>query len=201
MTFVFLGTLLAFPLTVFWHEVGHALVALVLTRGSVQMVAGFEGPGFRMSLRRLTVWVGTRGGGGYCLHEDTTPGRSALIAAAGPAATLVLAVLALGLNRTLLPGDGLVDDLLLGAVIANLFTLLATVYPDSRRDGHGQVWTSDGLLVIKALWPDSRLARQPPRPPRPRQQRPWYSFRPRVLLLLVPPLAITVYAVIGWATA
>ena len=85
----------AYMLSLLIHEFGHAVVALRRSGGEVTVATGCGGPQLvHLRYKRLSVAVGL-GDGGECVHDDpgTCRGR-ALIAAAGPAASLLTAAVA-----------------------------------------------------------------------------------------------------------
>lgn len=85
----------AYMLSLLIHELGHAVVALRLIPGDVDVATGCEGPQLvHLRYGRLSVTIGL-GDGGECVHDDpgTSRGR-ALVAGAGPAASLLTAAIA-----------------------------------------------------------------------------------------------------------
>ena len=87
-----LQLLIAVPLAVLAHELAHAGMALALTRGKVLVVVGY-GPGMKLHLGRLALHVSPLAASGCCVHRATRDSTDrGIIAAAGPVASLLLAV-------------------------------------------------------------------------------------------------------------
>src|SRR3954451_9036795 len=88
-----LQLLIATPFAVLLHELAHAGMALALTRGKVLVVVGF-GPAMKLHLGRLALHVSPLATSGCTVHRATrASGDRAIIAAAGPIASLLLAAL------------------------------------------------------------------------------------------------------------
>ena len=149
-----LAILLAGPLVMLIHELGHAVAALVLTRGPVVVQTGrraFLTP----RIGRLTLAIGPGGlQAGACWHRaPDTQGREAVIAAAGPIASLALATIAgcacLALDPSRTAGLALAAIAVLGILdaIGNLIPLL---HP-ARRTVTGAPQESDGRIVARCL--------------------------------------------------
>jgi hypothetical protein len=149
-----LAVLLAGPLVLFLHELGHGLAALALTRGPVVVQTGrraFATP----RLGRLTLALGPGGlQAGACWHLDpqSRPAEAA-IAAAGPLASLLLAVVAGVVCVRLDPHRAL--ELLLAALAAlGALDALGNLWPalhPARRTVTGAPQASDGLIVARCL--------------------------------------------------
>ena len=148
-----LQLLLATPAAVLLHELAHAGMALSLTRGRVLVVVGY-GPGMKVTLGRLALHVSPLAASGCCVHRamrDSTD--RAIIAAAGPVASLLLAALGWRVSQVL-AGDhdflaGICSALgLTGAAIA-LLTALPMRYPAAVAVGDDR--DSDGMTVWRAL--------------------------------------------------
>ena len=148
-----LTLLIALPLAVLGHELAHAGMALATTRGKVLVIVGY-GPGVSMSLGRLALRLSPFAASGCCFHRATRASSDrALIAAAGPIASLLIAVLGWRTGQAI--GDehvflgGLCTSL--GAVsgVMTLLTALPVRYPSSLAVGGSP--DSDGLTVVKTL--------------------------------------------------
>jgi hypothetical protein len=146
--------LLAGPVVLLVHELGHALAALALTRGPVVVQTGrrsFLTP----RIGRLTLALGPGGlQAGACWHlAPDTPRAEAIIAAAGPLASLSTALLAGGACLAFDPpraaGLALPALAVLGALdaIGNLWPAL---HP-ARRTVTGAPQESDGRIVARCL--------------------------------------------------
>ena len=151
-----LSLAVAYPL-VLWHELGHALAALALTRGSVGIGVGaaHDGP-HRISVGRLRVAFGVVPFvGGECSYDPDTLRRArdeAWVAAAGPLASLAAAIGLAALALALGPADDLgVRVAVLGGQVA-AFHALFTLLPIRYALGSGAAGReSDGLAVWRIL--------------------------------------------------
>ena len=146
-----LQLLLATPIAVLIHELAHAGMALSLTRGRVLVVVGY-GPGIKLSLGRLALHVSPLAAGGCCVHRATRDSADrAIIAAAGPIASLLVAVLGWRTGQAI--GDGFLAGFCaaLGAASAAiaLLTGLPLRYPAAVAIGDDRA--SDGMTVLRAL--------------------------------------------------
>jgi hypothetical protein len=148
-----LTLLIAFPLAVLGHELAHAGMALATTRGKVLVVIGY-GPGLSMNLGRLALRLSPFAASGCCFHRATRESSDrALIAAAGPIASLLLAVLgwrtgqAIGDTHVLL--GGLCKSLGAVSTAIAVLTALPVRYPSSLAVGDSR--DSDGMTVVKTL--------------------------------------------------
>jgi hypothetical protein len=186
---------IALPISVLAHELAHAMFALALTRGPVAVVT-YGGAAIEARVGRLRMRIGllTLSGGGVCFFQQ--PRRrsdSALIAAAGPVMSLLLAAAAL--TFTTLPavprtfGEGLA----LWFLIVNAFAFLITAAPLRHPSGSTAAEESDGLLVVRHLWPAAaeRVSfRVPARRAKPRRP----TRRPFLVVAVVALLAaVAVY--------
>lgn len=153
---ILLGLARAPPL-VLWHELGHAVMALILTRGPVEARVGTDHDGpLWLSVGRLRVVLGLLPfAGGQCGYDSDTLWRGrheAWIAVTGPFAS---ALAALGL-ATLALALGSADELsvrvlVLGAGAAFLHTV-ASILPIRYALGSGAAGgESDGLAVWRIL--------------------------------------------------
>jgi hypothetical protein len=143
-----------------WHEAAHALFALALTRGPVLIVVG-SGAGPRLRVGRLAVRVSAFPKGGVCVHEPTRHRYDrALIAAAGPISSLLLAAIAWYSHRFAEPFT-LFWFTFVWAAVANVATALGCAWPRYTQPatGSGEPRPTDGMLVVRALRPDGRGAR------------------------------------------
>ena len=148
-----LQLLIATPLAVLLHELAHAGMALALTRGRVLVVVGY-GRGVSLTLGRLSLRVSPLAASGCCVHRGTRDRSDrAVIAAAGPIASLMLAVFGWRLGETLAADQlflaGLFSALGVASAFITLLTALPVRYPaalavSDERD-------SDGLTVVRAL--------------------------------------------------
>ena len=150
-----LPAVLAPPLVV-WHELGHAVAALLLTRGPVEARVGAEESPFWFSAGRLRVVISPLPlAGGECRYDDATLDRGrdeAWIAAAGPLASALaaglLTALALALGSA---DDPLVTVAVVGAQVAALQTIM-TLLPIRYALGSGAAGAeSDGLALRRIL--------------------------------------------------
>ena len=149
-----LAVLLAGPIVLLLHELGHALAALALTRGPVVVQTGrraFVTP----RLGRLTLALGPGGlQAGACWHlaPDSRPAEAA-IAAAGPLASLLLAAVAALACVRLDPPRGL--ELLLAAIaVLGVLDAVGNLWPalhPARRTATGVPQESDGRIVARCL--------------------------------------------------
>jgi len=125
------GLLVAGPLATLAHEAGHALAALLLARGPVEVELGQGRARLRLRLGRLGLRVGTvRLGLGFCRYPKTALScrRVVLIVLAGPAVSLLVAAALLGV--LVAPGSGLLAGF--GALLgfyANLRVLVGALLP------------------------------------------------------------------------
>jgi hypothetical protein len=149
-----LAILLAGPVVVLLHELGHAIAALALTRGPVVVQTGRRAF-LTLRLARLTLALGPGGlQAGACWHLAPQSRRAeAAIAAAGPLSSLLTAVLAgagcLLLNPPRTAGLALAALAVLAALdaIGNLWPAL---HP-ARRTVTGAPQGSDGRIVARCL--------------------------------------------------
>ena len=149
-----LAVLLAGPVVLFVHELGHALAALALTRGPVVVQTGrraFLTP----RLGRLTLALGPGGPqAGACWHlAPDTRRAEAAIAAAGPLASLLTAVAAGSACLALQPPHALTLALAALAVLGAL-DAIGNLWPalhPARRTVTGAPQESDGRIVMRCL--------------------------------------------------
>lgn len=137
------------PLLVLSHELGHAGAALLLTRGAVGVVVGRpDRPTFTLGrvVFALSLWADS----GFCVHEH--PPRRArrslmLILAAGPLASLALAIGLSAWALQVLPSSSTLAHVLITGASGAWWGLLVTALPlnYSASVGGGE---SDG----RSLW-------------------------------------------------
>lgn len=128
-------------------------MALALTRGKVLVVVGY-GPGMKMQLGRLALHVSPLAASGCCVHRATRDsGDRAIIAAAGPIASLFLAVLGWRLSEALVGEHlflaGFAAALGAAGLFVTLLTALPLRYPAAVAVGADR--DSDGMTVLRAL--------------------------------------------------
>lgn len=145
--------LVAIPAAVLLHELAHGLMALATTRGKVLVVVGY-GPAVSMSLGRLAVRVSPLAASGCCVHRATRGSSDrALIAAAGPIASLLVAVIgwragqAIGDSHVFFGGFFTALGLASGAIA--VITSVPVRYPEALAVGADS--SSDGLTVLRTL--------------------------------------------------
>jgi hypothetical protein len=158
---VIAALLIAPTVAILWHEAAHAAFALAVTRGPVVLQVGF-GPAAIVRAGRLTLRLGPILLGGYCAYQGwLRRGDRALVAAAGPISSAFLAALAWNLRHTAPPpliARCLGDIAVVSAGMA-LITAIPMRYPGGLARGGG----SDGLTVLKAVFPATRVALAGPR--------------------------------------
>ncbi len=148
-----LQLLVATPLVVLLHELAHAGMALALTRGKVLVVVGY-GPGMKLQLGRLAVHLSPLAASGCCVHRTTRESTDrAIIAAAGPVASLMLAVLGWRTSEVLVGSHPFLAGFAAAVGIAGLLTAIFTAipmrYPAELAVGAER--DSDGMVVLRAL--------------------------------------------------
>jgi hypothetical protein len=148
-----LQLLLVTPLAVLCHELAHAGMALALTRGKVLVVVGY-GPGLSLSLGRLSLRLSPLAASGCCVHLGTRARSDrGLIAAAGPVASLLLAVLGWRVGQAI-AGDhrflaGMCAAIGLASAAITLLTALPVRYPAALAVSDDR--DSDGMTVVRSL--------------------------------------------------
>jgi len=149
-------SVIAGPPLVLWHELGHGVAALALTRGRVQTTVGADDGPLWFSIGRLHVVMGLLPfvSGGCSYDPDTLfRGRhEALIAAGGPLASAIAAVALMGLALVLGPADELFTRVLVVfAATAALHTSMSLL-PTRYALGSGAAGSeSDGLAIWRIL--------------------------------------------------
>jgi hypothetical protein len=158
-----LQIVLVAPLVLLLHELAHAAMALSLTRGKVLVVVGY-GPALSLTVGRLAVRLSPLAASGCCVHRKTrAAGDEALIAAAGPVASLLVAVLGWRISEAI--GSGFAGGLVAAAGLVSAAVTLVTALPVSypRALAVGDDPASDGLHVLRALLRRKRPAAAPTR--------------------------------------
>ena len=128
-------------------------MALALTRGKVLVVVGY-GPGMKLHLGRLALHMSPLAASGCTVHRATREsGDRAIIAAAGPVASLLLAVLGWRISEALAGSHlflaGLFAALGVAGAFITLMTALPVRYPHAVAIGDDR--ESDGMTVLTAL--------------------------------------------------
>ncbi len=140
---------------VFWHELGHAVVALLVTRQKVELEIGAGGTRRCLNLGRLELVFRTSGHRyGATRYERSRESRGTQVAVAlgGPLAS----VFAVSFFTWLMVGSPVgawAWVVSLGLTIANFRILIVAVWPIEYRplgEG-GAVWLSDGLDIWRLL--------------------------------------------------
>jgi hypothetical protein len=148
-----LQLLIALPLAVLAHELAHAGMALALTRGKVLVVVGY-GPGMKLHMGRLALHVSLLAASGCCVHRATRHSADrGIIAAAGPVASLLIAVVGWRASEAFsgqhLFAAGLFAALGVAGAFTTLLTALPVRYPAALAIGDDR--DSDGMTVLRAL--------------------------------------------------
>ena len=148
-----LQLLIITPIAVLLHELAHGAMALALTRGKVLVVVGY-GPGMKLHLGRLALHVSPIAASGCTVHRATREsGDRAIIAAAGPIASLLLAVVGWRVSEALagthLFVAGLFAALAAASLLITVLTAIPVRYPGAIAVGDDR--DSDGLTVLRAL--------------------------------------------------
>lgn len=159
-------------LAVIAHELGHALVAVCMTRHPVIVLIGdperlFAG----FTIGRLRVGLGV-GFGGACVADPSCPDGP--YAAGGPAATAVMVLLPLALAIQLSEAPAVVRVALVTLSVVNANDLVGQLKPrivPTQETTVGFDAANDGLALARALGKD-HLEPDGPGPPAP-ADRPW----------------------------
>jgi hypothetical protein len=149
-----LAILLAGPIVLLVHELGHAVAALALTRGPVVVQTGRRAL-LTPRIGRLTLALGPGGlQAGACWHlAPDTPRAEAAIAAAGPLASVLVAVAAGTACLALTPPRPVTLALAALAVLGAL-DAIGNLWPalhPARRTVSGAQQESDGRIVARCL--------------------------------------------------
>ena len=131
------------------HELGHAIVALVLTRQNVTVKVGTLGEVAGLSMGRLTLRLGLKGfryGSTSYDRQMESVERQRFIILGGPCVTLFLTI-AFGLSLARFEPWGWAWVALMGFFVANLRILVVSLWPIAYQapDGSGEIWKSDTL--------------------------------------------------------
>jgi hypothetical protein len=148
-----LQLVIATPIAVLLHELAHGAMALALTRGKVLVVVGY-GPGMKLHLGRLNLHVSPLAASGCTVHRATREsGDRGIIAAAGPIASLLLAVLGWRVSEALAGSHlfvaGLFAALGAASLLITLLTALPLRYPAALSVGDDR--DSDGMTVLRSI--------------------------------------------------
>ena len=148
-----LQLVIATPIVVLLHELAHAGMALALTRGKVLVVVGY-GPGMKLRLGRLAVHLSPLAASGCCVHRATRESSDrAIIAAAGPVASLMLAVLGWRTSEVLAGSSpflaGFAAAVGVAGLVTAVFTAIPMRYPAELAVGAER--DSDGMVVLRAF--------------------------------------------------
>src|SRR3954462_1544701 len=148
-----LQLLIATPVAVLLHELAHGAMALALTRGQVLVVVGY-GPGMKLHLGRLNLHGSPLAASGCTVHRPPRESSDrGIIAAAGPIASLMLAVVGWRVSEALAGSHlflaGLFAALGAATLLITALTALPLRYPAAVSIGDGRA--SDGLTALRAL--------------------------------------------------
>lgn len=140
---------------VFLHELGHALMALLVTKQRVEMEVGSLGGRKSLDIGRLNLAFrlgGLRYGATKYERGKESSRTQALVAMGGPLASLMATLLFGGLMASSVLGSWL-WIVSLGLGLANFRILIVAVWPMEYRPmgSEGEVWLSDGLDVWRLL--------------------------------------------------
>jgi len=134
------------------HELGHAIVALVLTRQNVTVKVGALREVVGFSMGRLTLKLGLKGfryGSTAYDRQVESVSRQRWIILGGPSMTLFLTI-AFGLSLFRFEPWGWIWVALMAFFVANLRILIVSLWPIAflAPDGSGEIWKSDMLDFI-----------------------------------------------------
>jgi hypothetical protein len=145
---------LAMPPLVLVHELGHAGAALALRPGPVSVSVGAERPLVLCGIGRMTIAINPlmfpwrpRAVCGY--KTPQSPGQAALIAFAGPAASIVACIL--GWDALTLVEPGLLHDFIWVWTFVSVMIAVLNLLPFTFKDSHGNRRGSDGAMILAAL--------------------------------------------------
>jgi Zn-dependent protease len=133
-------------LSVLIHELSHSLVAI----------------GLKLPVRRIVLYA--IGGFSEIEQEPPTPGQEFLVSAAGPAMSLALAGIGIGLNVVASPHGiprVLIDRLILANIVVGVFNLLPGLPLDGGRLLRAGLWKvtgRSGYSTVLAAWAGRVLA-------------------------------------------
>jgi hypothetical protein len=146
--------LLTQPILALVHELGHGAAALALLPGRVTVAIGRTPPLVTCNAQRMTIafhpvapfWRNSA----TCAWDGTaSPTQAALIASAGPAASLLTCIVAW--SALLLVGPSLLRDLLWVMAFVSLGSALGNLVPFTFKDSRGTPRRSDGAIIVAAL--------------------------------------------------
>lgn len=157
------------PLVTLIHEMGHAVAALALGREPVSVRVGPAPARLRLSVGRLRLLLGLRGGFyGFYEYDDRGLSRAArsIVIAAGPLASLVLATLcfavAVGLGGGARWASTPVSIAAMAAIVQGVITALPLRYPKFWGEYAGL--SSDGARLRLVLAERASPSRRTPPP-------------------------------------
>ncbi len=144
------------PVVTTLHELGHAMTALMLTRGDVRIWVGTGKKQPRWSLGRLHLSLTYRPGftGFYRFAGSVSRSARAAIQAAGPLTSLAAAAAVLGAGNLLgTAGHWLGESIIVVFAYAAIGQFLATAIPWRYPRGWGEYagQASDGLRLLHTL--------------------------------------------------
>ncbi len=160
MRIVFASMLIAYPLITLFHELGHALPALLFTKGPVSVVYGYQGKTMRgLRMGRLTLfahWSFADWRHNFCTYdtEPTTKWQQAAITLGGAVLPLLAATSFAMLSWFLhwhIAALGIGLGLSCMALISAVFNLWPDSQPIIQPDGAYQF--NDGYKLLQ-LWRD-----------------------------------------------
>lgn len=179
---ILLYLLLVPVVAIVWHEAAHAAIALAFTRAPVTLQVGF-GPSVATQLGRLRLQLAPILLGGYCSTSAwLRRGDSALVAAAGPISSAFLAAVAWRLRHY----GTFVGEVAVASAGMALLTAVPMRYPAVLAGGGD----SDGLTVLRALFPASRMVVAAPTV----ERRPTHPLRVPFLVVLAVVLPVAFLA-------
>jgi hypothetical protein len=142
------------PLHALIHELGHGAAALALRPGRVAVAIGRRPPLVVWRLGRMTIsfhllmplWRNHAD----CTHEaEGSRGEAALIALAGPAASLLTCIVAW--SALVRVGSGLLHDLLFAMTFISFISAVGNLVPLTVTDYRGTRRRTDGAVIVAAL--------------------------------------------------
>ena len=146
---------IAYPLSGFFHELGHAYAALILKkRAKIRIYLGRHGEQPIVALGRLEIYAGpTSSFWGTCeVESELNSFQTVIISAAGPLVSLLLAIL----GFVVLFDSSVIWELRVLAGVffyANTKQFIVTAVPKELKHPHspGEKSISDGLKILNAL--------------------------------------------------
>ena len=154
--------LIVVPVSVFLHELGHALAAIGLTRKTVLMYVGSDQPGPKptLVLGRLQLCLSWGLTGSVATADDDEPLSKVQrigIPLGGPLVSLLL-VMAMLVIYLCVPMQPLFENLVFASGVFNLINLCVTLTPVVYSAGPYAGRPSDGYRVLAAM------GKRPPEP-------------------------------------